>query len=332
MTAQIDDCLIWKGTKYKIVSLDVDSAMGLFENQLFHPAEQGIIFPEMISTACYRGFYCLYELVEDSLYLSKLTVQSRGGNYPAINGALPGKDRQDGCAEYTSLRLPIESTGHVRVGHGFIKSKFVYMGFQEATAYEVIKDLHFKAGKLVKCIDLSEDIKRLRAVQEEVEAFLKVNWVTREWKRKLRERYAYVDHDDIERTFERRPESLDTDRIQGILEDIKRERKTPRGFFLNFKEFYAENCQYGLTFFFFGNLGCPQPIVDFLSSLVSPEQTEAKVGAAFIETLKSTILGALWGDTLNFITGNQFVEAHVDPEIKKRIEEQLSGVTLDSWT
>lgn len=37
--------------------------------------------PEMIHTECYRGFYAIYELTEEALYLRELTLREKNENY-----------------------------------------------------------------------------------------------------------------------------------------------------------------------------------------------------------------------------------------------------------
>jgi hypothetical protein len=46
---------------------------------------------DMISTACYGGFFATYELTEEYLYLREFTLNAKDWNYRPIEGIEPVK-------------------------------------------------------------------------------------------------------------------------------------------------------------------------------------------------------------------------------------------------
>jgi hypothetical protein len=108
----------------------------------------------MIHTACWRGYYCAYEVQVDTLLWQQMTVRSRGGNYPPINGVQPRVDPH-GTAEYHSLGLRMDYTGKMLAGKDFIQERYVHMGFQAPSAYGCVIELVFVAGTLVETADRS---------------------------------------------------------------------------------------------------------------------------------------------------------------------------------
>ena len=63
---------------------------------------------------------------------------------------------------YKNLNIFIEYTGKILIGKGFIKKYYIHMGYQRAWAYEVLEELIFDKGELIKTVDHSEMAKKLR--------------------------------------------------------------------------------------------------------------------------------------------------------------------------
>ena len=63
MTGQVSDQLIYQGRTFNIAGVD---GMGLFD-----PKQQGFS-PKWGSTACYRGYCCAYQVIEEILYLKQI--------------------------------------------------------------------------------------------------------------------------------------------------------------------------------------------------------------------------------------------------------------------
>lgn len=80
MTMQILDKYIYKGDEY--------SLFDILDGDFFSPSQYGMS-PEMLSTACYRGFIAKYDLLDTGLYLRELTIRDKNENYPIIGGVSP---------------------------------------------------------------------------------------------------------------------------------------------------------------------------------------------------------------------------------------------------
>src|SRR5262249_23756305 len=65
MTAQISDVVVYRGRPHGIA--------GVNGSGLFDPREHGIR-PTMISTACWRGYHCTYEVAEGCLLLTTVNL------------------------------------------------------------------------------------------------------------------------------------------------------------------------------------------------------------------------------------------------------------------
>lgn len=60
--------------------------------------------PTMMNTACYRGFFSLYELTAEGLFLKELTLRTKDDKYLPIAGVTP--ERIDGIPWYLSFLSP----------------------------------------------------------------------------------------------------------------------------------------------------------------------------------------------------------------------------------
>ena len=68
---------------------------------------------------------------------------------------------------YKNINIFMEYTGKILIGKDFIREYYIHMGYQRAWAYEVLEELLFDNGKLVKTIDHSEMAKKLRKELED---------------------------------------------------------------------------------------------------------------------------------------------------------------------
>jgi hypothetical protein len=151
MTAQIPDTLIFKGDEYSLI--------GIKGGDLAAPEQFGME-PDMIHTACYRGFYVTYELTEKALYLRKLTLREKNGRYLAIQGIEP--TREDYQAAYHNLAVMIPFTGQLRLAKDFIEELYIHMGYQKATAFKTVLDITLEGGQVVEINDRSQEIEKKR--------------------------------------------------------------------------------------------------------------------------------------------------------------------------
>lgn len=153
MTAQICDTFIFKGEQNSLIGMEGDD--------LISPEQFGM-HPEMLHTACYRGFYATYELKEDGLYLRQMTLREKDGNYLPINGVLPEKDEDENTASYFNLNVQVPFTGQIRLAKDFIDELYVHMGFQKPTAFRTIYDITLENGKIIDLKDQSREMEKKR--------------------------------------------------------------------------------------------------------------------------------------------------------------------------
>lgn len=113
---------------------------------------------EMLSTACYRGYYALYAFVSDTLVLRDFTLRAVGGIYHALNGVkaqgLPAQ------GTYRGLELIIPFTGTLRLANGIIP------GLDDLRpsplAFREVRDLTLDEGRLLTIRDRSAEVEDLR--------------------------------------------------------------------------------------------------------------------------------------------------------------------------
>lgn len=158
MTAQIGDKFIYKGDNYSIVAIS---------NPIqFNPLDYGIK-PIACCTACWNGYWCDYQISAKGIVLKNLYINAEDDYYPEINNVNPQKEGKEsfeymGHHIYRNLNIFMEYTGKILIGKGFINKYYIHMGYQRAWAYEVLEELVFDNGKLVKTVDHSEMAKKLR--------------------------------------------------------------------------------------------------------------------------------------------------------------------------
>lgn len=151
MTAQIEDTFLFRGEEYSLI--------GMTDGSLVDPLEYNME-PEMIHTACYRGFYATYELTDEALFLRKLTINDKNDYYPPIGGVEP---KNSGCeAVYTGLNVVIDFTGKIRLAKDFIEELYIHMGFQKPSAFKTVLDITLENGRPVEINDRSEEIEQMR--------------------------------------------------------------------------------------------------------------------------------------------------------------------------
>ena len=146
MTAQIGDQFRYKNGEYVIVAGNAPIP--------FDPLDYGII-PGAICTSCWRGFWCVYDISPDGIYLADLYVNSANNHYPEICGVLP-EERPEGDflsymghQVYRGLNVKIPYTGKILIGDKFIHRFYIHNGFQWPWGYKKLIELVFKEGKLI---------------------------------------------------------------------------------------------------------------------------------------------------------------------------------------
>jgi hypothetical protein len=156
---------------------------------LFDPAQVGIK-PVGMTTACYRGFICNYEISDDTLFLAGLVVWGSSPSYPSIGGVAPTIDRsystfvsaaveadipgftlrtsEDTCgpAVYREIRLPVPFDGRIILGR---ENLFPYARGCSLYNWREIHECLFTRGRLDRAVDFSAVFARMReAVKRQV--------------------------------------------------------------------------------------------------------------------------------------------------------------------
>lgn len=181
MTAQIGDIYKYENKEYNIVALSMPTK--------FKPEKYGLK-TDPSSTACWRGYWCEYNIIKDGLFLETLFLHNNDEDYPTLNGVdvLPQEfiececyDMKDekwkktirpayyGHRVYKNINLPMKYSGKILLGDGFIREYYFHMGYQQGWAYKRLIELVLKKGKLVECNDLSELAKEQRKKIRELE-------------------------------------------------------------------------------------------------------------------------------------------------------------------
>lgn len=156
MTAQISDFVEYNNNKYAIVAIQNDWP--------FSPENYGIT-PIATSSANYRGYFCDYAIKEGALILEELFVGQDENNIPTFNGVTAIKNRFyriNHIFEYKDVGLPVNYSGGIIIGNDFIEEFYVHMGFHRAHCYKYVKEIIFENGNVIKVIDHSEKMEKVR--------------------------------------------------------------------------------------------------------------------------------------------------------------------------
>ncbi|HEX9061965.1 MAG TPA: hypothetical protein VF941_17450 [Clostridia bacterium] len=160
MTAQISDSIFYLNEKYSVIAI---------ENEWpFNPVNHGLN-PIATSTACYRGYYCEYSILEEQLVLSKLNIGLNEANLPILNGVEAKKNKYfkvNHFWEYNMVNLPVKYSGGIIIGRDFLRKFYVHMGFHRAHCFKFVIELIIKDGKLVQTNDHSKCMEEVRRIIE----------------------------------------------------------------------------------------------------------------------------------------------------------------------
>lgn len=161
MTAQISDTLIFREQEFDLAAFNGEG--------LFDPEQHGLI-PEAMSTSCYRGYWCTYEVVAESLRLQELFIglpapvadAARHGTGPALFEQPPVYSEELHCFTYRKLSAPVPFTGGILAAADFIQELYVHMGFHPAWKFRRVHEWVFEQGTLVQTRDCSSEMALLR--------------------------------------------------------------------------------------------------------------------------------------------------------------------------
>ncbi|MCH4178642.1 MAG: hypothetical protein LKF47_02075 [Megasphaera sp.] len=160
MRAQFFDGFDFAHFKYSIVAIE-------HPEQFFNIESFGL-HPIMYNEACLRGYTCVFGFNDDKqLTLFKLLTNNNGMEPPAIDGIAPvAFNSPAGDLKY-ELQHPLDYTGSILIGNGFIDSYFVPFGFQLPHAFKKVFELTFHNGLFVHVENRTDDALRLRIEYEE---------------------------------------------------------------------------------------------------------------------------------------------------------------------
>lgn len=179
MTAQIGDHYFGNKKEYTAVALSVPMN--------FKPQNYGLE-PQSCCTACWRGYWCEYNITEDGLFLQNFYMNNSKGNYPDLNGvsvspvsyhevirldlkrkteAIAQAEDYMGHRKYEDIMMRIPYTGRMLVGRKFLSRYYIHMGFHRSWSYEELREFIFENGYLKGTIDHSDMAQKIR---EEIES------------------------------------------------------------------------------------------------------------------------------------------------------------------
>jgi hypothetical protein len=158
MTAEFSDRFFFQEAGYAIA--------GIAGTGLFDPEAHGFT-PTAESTACSRGYICVYTLQGDQLILEWLYVnhgvwhgsEFKPSQAPFFGGRQPEtkspNERGRGLS-YNKTDLPISFNGSLLIADDFIRERYVHMGFHPAWKFRAVHELHFDHGRLTSQQDVSK--------------------------------------------------------------------------------------------------------------------------------------------------------------------------------
>lgn len=168
MTAQVTDKVFYERQAFELANTSTFKL-------LFSPQQHGID-PPMLSTACYRGFYSEFAVINEQLYLTRAFINltgeekraARRGCGPRLFGVHPVRFRDTCNAQFWGVKLPwqewavewlyeldvpLSYTGGILVGRDRVRP---YWLVPDAWAFAQVRELIFEEGFLKEQYDRSE--------------------------------------------------------------------------------------------------------------------------------------------------------------------------------
>ena len=136
-------------------------------DQFFDPRVFGV-YPTSVSSACWRGYQAVFTVFRTQLILTSFHAsfykkpKNSGSKYrslrlPKINGVSPRRRVKD-CSfnnNYSGLNYPINYTGGLLIGQGFIQRLHGLIAFHSAWKFKTVFELIFENGTLISETDRS---------------------------------------------------------------------------------------------------------------------------------------------------------------------------------
>ena len=152
MTAQIHNVFMYDDQKYSIIAQ---------QNELdFKPETYGIS-PDTGCSMCWRGYYCKFGIIDNQLVIMDWNLMVNDTTNPPI----VEKTRAHisyGKWQYLAMNFPMNYSGGIVIGAGFVDKYYIHMGYQQVYAYEKVVELIFERGQLMEVIDHSDKVAQIR--------------------------------------------------------------------------------------------------------------------------------------------------------------------------
>lgn len=156
VTAQVSDSVCYQGEWYALAGVRPR------RGALFDPSQYDLrVRP--ITTACWRGYVCTYEVDDDRLEL--VSVDLGVSDPPTELFGAPVSQGSFGSARYEPIRVPQPFDGGLLIASEFLPDLYVHMGFHQAWKYRHVLELIFADGHLTEAHDRSLDAVARRAAE-----------------------------------------------------------------------------------------------------------------------------------------------------------------------
>lgn len=154
MTAQEPDLVELGGATYDLLP---GSAL------LYDPRAELGVEPIMRSTALRRGYHCVYAVADARLILTALTLTLEAVAVPRmaeLSVAYLGRGAEvprEGEMRYTDLTTPVQASGELLLGSGFLEQYYEHGGLAPAWKYETVLAVTVEDGVVTSVTDRSAD-------------------------------------------------------------------------------------------------------------------------------------------------------------------------------
>jgi len=142
-----------------LINGDPYTLIGMAGDDLVLPEQFKMKLSELHNT-CHRGFYAMYELTQETLYLRGITPREENENYLSIKGIEPAKDSYQ--PDYHDPIMEIPFTGKIRLAKNFINEPYFVKSYQKAIAFKTVFDITLEDGRVVEVKNRSWEMKQKR--------------------------------------------------------------------------------------------------------------------------------------------------------------------------
>lgn len=183
MTKQVSDNLTYNGESYTIIGFSEEDPYYSFDFD---------VNPVSASTACWRGFYCGYEVKEYRLYFEHYIVNHSNDNKTAseeppapINEVAANLSSSDfiGKWQYSNIDLFIDNySGGILIANNLSKEARS-SPIQRLSDYGNMYELIFSFGVLLDSYDMKEAIAEVKKRNQDFPSSLRTIGEISDWKR-----------------------------------------------------------------------------------------------------------------------------------------------------